>query len=159
MTTCLLCSPVDADRALNRVEVWRDEYWRLAMLTAGPIAGFAHLEPLRHIPHITDLDGAEAASLGGTLARVTSALKSATGADLVYINVFGERIAHLHFNLAPHRAGGPGMLRPGAVDLPLLAFLPVADQVRQTLNSDDATVWSERQAMTQIWRYEYARRR
>jgi len=28
-------------------------------------------------------------------------LKLSTGAELIYVNVFGERIAHLHLNLAP----------------------------------------------------------
>jgi len=32
--------------------------------TCGPITGFAHFEPLRHIPDITQLDGDEAATLG-----------------------------------------------------------------------------------------------
>jgi len=110
-------------RALGRVEVWRDPLWRLAVATAGPIAGFAHLEPLRHIPEIAQLDGDEAATLGEILAHVTRALKLATNAELIYLNVFGGRIPHLHFNLAPHRAGGPltggpGMLAPGTPDLP-----------------------------------------
>jgi diadenosine tetraphosphate (Ap4A) HIT family hydrolase len=54
---------------------------------------------------------------------VTSALKEATGADLVYVTIFGERHAHLHLNLAPHRegdalTGGPGMARPDAQPVP-----------------------------------------
>ena len=48
------------------------------------------------MPSLTDLDGQEAATLGSTLARVTRTLKSVTGADLVYVYVFGERVAHLH---------------------------------------------------------------
>jgi len=123
MLDCLLCRPADADHALGRVEIWRDQLWRLTVATSGPIAGFAHLEPLRHIPDITQLDGDEAATLGQVLAEVTRALKLSTGAELIYVNVFGERIAHLHFNLAPHRpggplTGGPGMIIPGTLDLP-----------------------------------------
>ncbi len=60
------------------------------MATAGPIAGFAHLEPLRHIPEITQLDGDEAATLGEILAHVTRALKLATNVELIYLNVFGD---------------------------------------------------------------------
>ncbi len=48
--------------------------------------------------------GPEAATLGSVLARVTRALRTVTGADLVFVNIFGERVAHLHVNLAPHRA-------------------------------------------------------
>jgi diadenosine tetraphosphate (Ap4A) HIT family hydrolase len=69
------------------------------------VAGFAYLEPKRHVPHITDLDGAEAATFGPVLARCTAALKDATGADVVYIYVFGDGIPHLHLHLAPHRKG------------------------------------------------------
>ena len=50
--------------------------------TSGPIAGLAHLEPLRHIPDITQLDGDEAATLGQVLAAVTRALKLSTDAEL-----------------------------------------------------------------------------
>ena len=36
---------------------------------------------------------------------MTSALREATGADVVYRYVFGGGIAHLHLHLAPHREG------------------------------------------------------
>ena len=57
------------------------------------------------MPHITDLDGDEAATFGTVLARVTSALKEAAEADLVYLYVFGGGISHLHVHLGPHREG------------------------------------------------------
>ncbi|HVM25746.1 MAG TPA: hypothetical protein VM253_10160 [Candidatus Limnocylindrales bacterium] len=102
---CLLC---DGDRAadqLNRVVVWEDAVWRLSMSRRGYTTGFGYLEPKRHVPYITDLEGTEAASFGPTLARVASALKAAAGADLVYMYVFGGGIPHLHVHLAPHREG------------------------------------------------------
>jgi diadenosine tetraphosphate (Ap4A) HIT family hydrolase len=102
---CALCRFAEGDVELERVQVWEDRLWRLTMSISGYTLGFAYLEPKRHIPHITDLDGEEAASLGPTLARVTSALKSAAGAELVYVYVFGGGVPHLHFHLAPHRAG------------------------------------------------------
>jgi diadenosine tetraphosphate (Ap4A) HIT family hydrolase len=65
------------------------------------------------------VDGPEAATLGAVLARVTQALRVAAGAEKTYVYVFGDRVPHLHFNLAPHRdgdalRGGPGLLEPGA---------------------------------------------
>jgi diadenosine tetraphosphate (Ap4A) HIT family hydrolase len=139
MPDCLLCRWSDADREFGRTEVWRDELWRLTVSLAAPVVGFSYLEPLRHIPHITDLDGAEAATLGPTLARVTSVLKAESGADLVYVTVFGERVAHLHLNIAPHREGdallgGPGLLRPGAEPPPESQLRDVAGRVRRRLN-------------------------
>lgn len=102
---CVLCREVEGDDELDRVEVWRDSLWRLTVSLGSEVPGFGYLEPLRHIPHITDLDGPEAETFGGTLARITSALKDATGAELVYIYVFGGGVPHLHVHLAPHRSG------------------------------------------------------
>lgn len=120
---CLLCRVSDADAYFTRRRVWEDEHWRLSVVLHGPVPGFAHLEPHRHIPFITDLDGPEAATLGPVLARVTAALGSATAADKVYVYVFGDHVPHLHVNLAPHRpgdalVGGPGLLRPDAEEVP-----------------------------------------
>lgn len=105
MPDCLLCDWGRADAYFQRREVWRDGLWRLTTSLVAPVRGFSYLEPRRHIPHIPDLDGAEAETLGTTLARVTGVLRDICDADLVYVNVFGERVAHLHFNLAPHREG------------------------------------------------------
>ncbi len=115
---CLLCT----ESFPGRVRVWSDGLWRLSVLGHGAVAGFAHLEPLRHIPTIADLDGPEARTLGAVLAGVTRAMRAATGASRVYVYVFGERVAHLHFNLAPQHeggplVGGPGLLRPGTPEL------------------------------------------
>ncbi|WP_329563536.1 hypothetical protein OG711_38185 [Streptomyces uncialis] len=116
---CMLCHVEEADAFFQRRRVWQDEHWRLSIVLQGAVAGFAHLEPLRHIPFITDLDGPEAASLGPALSRATAGIQTATTADKVYVYVFGDRVPHLHFNLAPHHPGGPliggpGMLRPDA---------------------------------------------
>ena len=119
-SSCLLCSPERAAVAFARRTVWQNDLWRLSLVEDGsPVVGFGHLEPIRHVPYLSELDGDEALTLGSTLAQVTNTLKSATGADLVYVYVFGERVAHLHFNLAPHRegdalVGGPGLIRAGA---------------------------------------------
>jgi len=66
------------------------------------ILAFSYLEPKRHIPHLTDLDGEEARTFGEILARVSSVLKEETGAELVYVYIFGGGVPHLHIHLAPH---------------------------------------------------------
>jgi diadenosine tetraphosphate (Ap4A) HIT family hydrolase len=117
---CLLCSPHEAAAVFHRRTVWESELWRLSLIEEGsPVLGFGHLEPKRHIPYLTDLDGDEAVTVGPVLARISTVLKEATGAEFVYVYVFGERVAHLHFNLAPHSpgdalVGGPGLLHPDA---------------------------------------------
>jgi diadenosine tetraphosphate (Ap4A) HIT family hydrolase len=104
---CTLCRPDQADSEFGRVEVWSDDLWRLTTSVGPnePLAGFSYLEPRRHIPYLSDLDGQEAATFGPVLARVTAALKQATGAELVYVYVFGGGIPHLHIHLAPHHEG------------------------------------------------------
>lgn len=71
---CLICQGIDGDRELGRVLAWEDDVWRVTISLQAPVVGFAYLEPKRHIPHITDLDGVEATTLGPILARVTRIL-------------------------------------------------------------------------------------
>src|SRR5512146_3242844 len=103
--TCILCQGRAADDQLMRIEVWQDDLWRLTTAYASETPGFSYLEPRRHITDITQLDGAEAATFGPTLARITSALREETGAERVYIYVFGDSVPHLHLHLAPHTTG------------------------------------------------------
>ncbi len=102
--TCALCDPPAADAEFGRTLVWEDDLWRLSTSVRGhnTVAGFSFLEPKRHIPHITDLDGEEARTFGTAIGRCTAALKEATGAELVFVYVFGGGIPHLHVHLAPH---------------------------------------------------------
>jgi diadenosine tetraphosphate (Ap4A) HIT family hydrolase len=115
---CALCRGPDGDAELDRIQVWEDHLWRLSMSRRGYTTGFGYLEPKRHIPHITDLDGEEAATLGQVLSRVTAALKEAADAELVYVYIFGGGIPHLHVHLAPHRKGDAlnDMIIRGEVD-------------------------------------------
>jgi diadenosine tetraphosphate (Ap4A) HIT family hydrolase len=101
---CTLCRGTDGDPELNRVEVWSDDLWRLSTSVGpgDPTAGFSYLEPRRHIPHVEDLSGEEAATFGSVIARCCAALKQATDAERVYVYVFGGGIPHLHVHLAPH---------------------------------------------------------
>jgi diadenosine tetraphosphate (Ap4A) HIT family hydrolase len=102
---CAICAGPAGDAGLGRVEVWRDDRWRLSMSTEGYTLGFSYLEPLRHVPHVEDLDGPEAATFGPTIARVCRALKEAARAERVFVYVFGGGIAHLHVHLGPHVTG------------------------------------------------------
>jgi diadenosine tetraphosphate (Ap4A) HIT family hydrolase len=135
---CVTCLGRSGDRELGRVLVWEDDLWRVTASLIAPVIGFSYLEPKRHIPHITDLDGPEATTLGSVLARVTRVLLEEAGAELIYVNVFGERVPHLHFNLAPHRAGdalagGPGMITGEPRPLPEHELQSVAARLAQRL--------------------------
>ena len=130
-----------------------DALWRLTVSLSAEVPGFAYLEPKRHVPHVTDLDGDEAASFGPILARCTRTLRAATGAEVVYVYIFGDGIPHLHVHLAPHRQGDAlndqfvrgeiveeklpgGMTRVLSKEFPPLPRedqLRVAEQVRQRM--------------------------
>jgi len=69
------------------------------------VLAFSYLEPKRHIPYVTDVDGEEARTFGEVLARVSRILQEETGAELVYVYIFGGGVPHLHVHLAPHRPG------------------------------------------------------
>ena len=130
---CQVCLGVEGDADLYRVQVWEDERWRVTTSLAAEVAGFSYLEPKRHIPFITDLDGEEARTFGEVLARVTRALKDVTGAECVYLYVFGMGIPHLHLHLAPHREGdalNDQMIRGNVVQqqLPSGATLMTSDE-------------------------------
>lgn len=102
---CVICAGSAGDSEWDRVQVWEDALWRLTVSLSAEVPGFAYLEPKRHVPYVTDLDGAEAASFGPVLARCTRILREATGAEVVYVYIFGDGIPHLHVHLAPHRKG------------------------------------------------------
>src|SRR4051812_10022315 len=135
----LLGARAGAARRFPGPRLWEDDLWRLSAVLQGPVPGFAHLEPRRHIAFITDLDGPEAASLGPVLARVTRALREAAGAEKTYVYIFGDHVPHLHLNLAPHRAGdalrgGPGLMEPEADDLSEPVHRAVAEAARRLLS-------------------------
>ena len=157
MTTsdCPMCRGAAADEELERIEVWQDAHWRLTVSVSSEVAGFAYLEPKRHIRYITELDGPEAATFGPALARSTNALKGATGAEVVYVYIFGDGVPHLHLHLAPHRPGDAlsdqmirgelveeklpnGMTRFSSSEFPPLPreqLAQIADQVRHRMSS------------------------
>lgn len=137
---CLLCDVAAADAAFDRVRVYDDGLWRLSLVGGAPVAGFAHLETGRHIPSVAELDGPEARTFGPVLAMATGVLRAAAGADMTYAYVFGERVAHLHVNLAPHTpgdalVGGPGLARPDADPVDPARHEAVLDAVRTILAS------------------------
>jgi len=119
---CPACRGTDGDPELHRTEVWSDARWRLTTSLSSEVLGFSYLEPRRHITAITALDGEEAATLGDVLGRCSAAVRDATGAEQIYVYVFGSGIPHLHLMLAPHRQGdalSDRMLKGEAVETPL----------------------------------------
>ena len=85
--------------------MWSNGRWRLTTTTYRAVKGLCYLEPIRHIRYITEIDGQEASEFGSVLSSAASAIKAATGAELIYVYIYGGHIPHLHIHLAPHREG------------------------------------------------------
>ena len=103
---CAICAGPERDPELDRVEVWRDEHWRLSLSHHTATRGFGYLEPIRHIPYLADLDGPEATTFGPAIARTSAAIREASGAALVHAYVFGGGIPHLHVHLVANAPAG-----------------------------------------------------
>lgn len=117
------------DDALLVTEVWRDDLWRLTTVRVGEIAGYSYLSPHRHIPHITNLDGPEAATFGDVIARSTAAVQESAGADLVFVYVFGGGLDHFHAHLAPHRGEGSPLVNNPIKGSRSKILLPTGEEV------------------------------
>jgi diadenosine tetraphosphate (Ap4A) HIT family hydrolase len=149
-TTCVLCQGVEGDPELGRVQVWEDDRWRLttSVHPTETVPGFSFLEPKRHILDITAIDGDEAATFGEVIGKVTAALKEVTGAELVYVYVFGGHIDHLHVHLAPHTEGdslNDSMLRGEFIEEPLLSgAVAIVSKEFPPVPEDELRVTAER---------------
>jgi histidine triad (HIT) family protein len=85
--------------------------------------------PLRHVPHIYEIDAELAGPLMTTLARVAAAVKEAFGADGVTIRQNneahgGQDVFHVHFHVIPRYADdgfntGETRFPFGAIEVPL----------------------------------------
>lgn len=126
---CFLCAGSSMDHALMVEEVWGDDLWRLTTVRVGELAGYSYLSPRRHIPHLPDLDGDEAASLGGVMAKASRAIRDETGAELVYAYVFGGGVDHFHVHLAPHREPGSPLIDDPIKGAKHMTHLPSGEEV------------------------------
>jgi diadenosine tetraphosphate (Ap4A) HIT family hydrolase len=70
-------------------------------------AGFLILQPRRHVEHIAELSGEEAAALGPMLRVASLALMKVLGPQKVYVCSFGSIVMHVHFYLIPQAEGMP----------------------------------------------------
>jgi histidine triad (HIT) family protein len=71
------------------------------------IRGHLLIEPARHITDPAELSGEEAEALGGVVARGSALIRSALGAEHVYLFRINDLVAHLHFHLIPRYPGTP----------------------------------------------------
>jgi diadenosine tetraphosphate (Ap4A) HIT family hydrolase len=93
------------------------------VIGGGAVPGWLVVAPLRHVEAVDLLDPAEQAELGPLLARAGAALRAATPAAKLYVNVFAEVVPHLHVHLIarppelpPERRGAKLFLDPARAD-------------------------------------------
>lgn len=69
--------------------------------------GTLFIEPKRHADGVEDLTDDEAAAIGRMARRLSRALKTASGADHIYLFRFGHHVHHFHLWLVPRYPGTP----------------------------------------------------
>jgi diadenosine tetraphosphate (Ap4A) HIT family hydrolase len=110
--TCHVCEAArhgDADTV-----VLDDGTWSAGI--AGDVPGWLRLQTARHGEWAWDLTDLEASTLGPAVARLSAALRAATGAETVYLIALGENSRHFHMLLmargadTPPESRGPALL-------------------------------------------------
>ena len=102
-------------REPDELEVYRDDLWRVQVLTERAFAGTCMLVPLRHADGVTGLDERELASYGPMVARVTAAVSNVIGfrgarTARVHSHLWNDGGAHLHQWFFPRPYGYLEML-------------------------------------------------
>ena len=107
-TNCMFCEEAHLTaQAPERVVYEDDRFYVIHPLDkeAPTYLGTLMTVAKRHIPSFAELNAEDAQALGLLLARVTQALKVATGAEHAYAYFFGEGFRHLHvFTVARYDA-------------------------------------------------------
>jgi diadenosine tetraphosphate (Ap4A) HIT family hydrolase len=109
MQGCLFCDVQRDHRELVGSAVYEDD---LVYAYHWEDEGTSYLGQLalitkRHAPDFTDLTSAEAQAIGLLISRLSSALKTCTGAEKVYEFFYGEVTPHLHVLLMARYPGTP----------------------------------------------------
>lgn len=105
---CYSCAQeAEAERLPPREFIAADDHWRVAHAFGAGLEGWLVLVPRRHITSISELNGAEARSLGIWQVRLSQALHHVVGCQKTYVAQFAEAagFAHVHFHLIPRSPG------------------------------------------------------
>jgi diadenosine tetraphosphate (Ap4A) HIT family hydrolase len=105
---CYTCAQeAGTGKLLSREWIAADDHWRVAHAFGTALEGWLVLVPRRHITSISELNEAEARSLGTWQVRLSQALHQVVGCQKTYIAQFAEAdgFAHVHFHVIPRSPG------------------------------------------------------
>ena len=106
MSGCITCRLTAGDEALPGGRISNTDHWVIEHCI-GPLGvGTLILKPMRRCTGLADLDVDEAAELGPSLNKVSSAVTEITCADQVYSCLWSHSESgprHIHFVLQPVR--------------------------------------------------------
>jgi diadenosine tetraphosphate (Ap4A) HIT family hydrolase len=96
-----------------RENIAADDHWRVAHAIGCALEGWLVLLPRRHVTSVSELNDAEAQSLGIWQVRLSRALHQVLGCQKTYIAQFAEqeRFSHVHFHVVPRSPDLPRELR------------------------------------------------
>jgi diadenosine tetraphosphate (Ap4A) HIT family hydrolase len=150
---CIACQTLRGELEPPGGVIYQDDFWWLDhVLPPVFIRGKLVLKLKRHCEHLSRLTVAETATLGPLIQRVCAALQDVTGAEKIHVASYGEGVRHVHFLITPRTADLPAgniyltiwlMWRRGLYRLGHRRVVyhescagKIADQIRQTLNSE-----------------------
>ena len=111
---CYTCAQeAEADRLPPREFIAADNHWRVAHAFGTGLEGWLVLCPRRHVTSISELNDAEAQSLGIWQVRLSRALHEVLGCQKTYVAQFAEAegFSHVHFHVVPRPLNLPRELR------------------------------------------------
>src|SRR6266567_5730791 len=117
MTTtadCYSCAQESkAGKLPPREDIATDDHWRVSHAFGCALEGWLVLLPRRHVTSISELNDAEAQSLGLWQVRLSQAMHQVLGCQKTYIAQFAEAegFSHVHFHVVPRSPDLPQDLR------------------------------------------------
>ncbi len=97
---CSICTKVTE---IGDAALYRDAQW--VAMPSGDKPGWVMLATREHIEWTWSMSGAQAASFGPAVARISEKIRATADASKVYLVGLGEAAIHCHFLLIPRVEG------------------------------------------------------
>jgi diadenosine tetraphosphate (Ap4A) HIT family hydrolase len=138
---CPICASIRADGKCRGTIVELDTSY-LTTQRDQPVRGYCCLVLKRHVVELHDLEEDEAEGFMRDVRRVSRALKAATGAVKMNLEIHGNTIPHLHTHFSPRYVGDrfeDGQIdprEPWLLDFPPEDFEAFVAALRAALDRD-----------------------